>query len=72
MVSVIKVVKGSLKGPIPEMNVLFEFIISSIYMQIFFHLISWGEKLSEMAQQVCCGFYHFRDMRGPMAKIFIF
>jgi hypothetical protein len=72
MVSVIKVVKGSLKGPIPEMNVLFEFIISSIYMQKKFSFNFLGEKLSEMAQQVCCGFYHFRDMRGPMAKIFIF
>ena len=57
------------------MNVLFEFIISRIYMQVFFHLISWGKKMSEMAQQVCCGFCHFRDMRGPMgpmAKILFF
>jgi len=40
----------------------------SICVYVFFFFYKFPSKVS---QQICCTFYHFRYMRGQMAKLFL-
>jgi hypothetical protein len=60
VVSEIKRVNGSKEGPTPK---IIYFLLKSKFIQ-FYLLISFEKFLSGLWQQICCIFYHFRDLRG--------